>query len=64
MYSSWNKGRKMLRDLSRALRCLASIPMLFWATITAATRKPAGQSSDAKGPQDPGHYFADDPWVE
>lgn len=54
----------VFRDMPRVLRCLASIPMLFWSTITAATRKPGGTVADRRIPQDPGLYFADDPWVD
>ncbi len=54
----------MFRDMQGVLRCLASIPMLFWTTITTATRKPGETAADRGISQDPGLYFADDPWVD
>lgn len=56
--------RNMFRDMQQVLRCLASIPMLFWTTITTATRKPGETAADRRISQDPGLYFADDPWVD
>lgn len=53
----------MFRDIPRILRCLASIPMLFWTVITDSARKP-GDAADRRSAQDPGQYFADDPWVD
>ena len=54
----------MFRDIPRVLRCLASIPMLFWVTITGATRKPGEAVADRRASHDSGLYFADDPWVD
>lgn len=54
----------MFRDMPRVLRCLASIPMLFWAAITDAAGKPAGKTGDRSSPQHPEQYYADDPWVD
>jgi len=53
----------VFRDVPRILRCLASIPMVFWTVITAAARKP-GEAADRRSPHDSGQYFADDPWVD
>ncbi len=54
----------MFRDIPRIVRCLVSMPTLFWATITDATRKPGETAADRRVSQDPGPYFADDPWVD
>lgn len=53
----------MFRDVSRILRCLASVPGLFWTLITAPARKP-GETAGRRNPPDPGQYFADDPWAD
>lgn len=54
----------MFRGVPQILRCLASMPMLFWGTITAAARKSGGKAADERSPQDCGLYFADDPWAD
>jgi len=53
----------VFHDVPRILRCLASIPMVFWTVITTAARKP-GEAADRRSPHDSGQYFADDPWVD
>jgi hypothetical protein len=53
----------MFRDLPRILRCLTSLPMAVWAAITAAPGRSA-DNADRTSTQDPGQYFADDPWVD
>ena len=53
----------MFRYVPRILRCLASVPMLFWVAITGPARQP-GQTAGRSSPHDPGQYFADDPWAD
>jgi hypothetical protein len=53
----------VFRDAPRILRCLASVPVLFWTVITGTVRKPDA-TADRRTPPDSGQYFADDPWVD